>query len=440
MSTTATASRTGELRAHVLRQLVDLDPSALSGEGALAAVHELAQIEKAVAAARMFCAHRVATTDAWRGQGHASAADWLASVNGGTVAAARTQLGTAKRAQRHPRTKAEMDQGRLSPDEAAAITDAAEADPTCERDLLDTARNQTHAALRAEAARRKAAATDDRAREARVRRERSLRTRIDGDGAFHLSLHGPAIDGARLTALLKPFEEHAFRTARPEPDGTRPTYDNRSYDAFFAMLGTLAAARSAEPAAAPDASAPAPSGQPASSPLARALATVPGGQNTKVIVRIDHRALVRGHTIAGETCEVAGLGPIPVSTATALMGDAFLAAVITRGRDVLTVAHLGRGLNAHQRTAIEALGLRCTNQACNRTVALQIDHRVPYADVPETKLDNQDPLCPACHRQKTHHGWHLAPGRGPRAFLPPGVEPAPRAGPSPPPEGQERWC
>ncbi|MBX3284638.1 MAG: HNH endonuclease [Actinobacteria bacterium] len=74
---------------------------------------------------------------------------------------------------------------------------------------------------------------------------------------------------------------------------------------------------------------------------------------------------------------------------------------------------------AHQRTAIEALGLRCSNRACNRTIALQIDHRVPYAEQPETRLDNQDPLCPDCHRRKTHHGWHLEPGTGPRRLLPP---------------------
>jgi len=127
-------------------------------------------------------------------------------------------------------------------------------------------------------------------------------------------------------------------------------------------------------------------------------------------VLIDHTALARGHTIASETCQVTGLGPISVTTAKHLMADAFLAAVITKGRDVVNVAHLGRGLNADQRTAIEATGLRCSNRACNKTIAIQIDHRQPYADDPQTKLDNQDPLCPNCHRHKTHHGWHLEPG------------------------------
>ena len=71
---------------------------------------------------------------------------------------------------------------------------------------------------------------------------------------------------------------------------------------------------------------------------------------------------------------------------------------------------------------IEALGLRCSNIACNRTIALQIDHRTPWADDPRTLLDNQDPLCPDCHRRKTHHHWRLEPGSGPRRFLPPAPE------------------
>ncbi|MFN8016667.1 MAG: hypothetical protein U0P45_00950 [Acidimicrobiales bacterium] len=139
----------------------------------------------------------------------------------------------------------------------------------------------------------------------------------------------------------------------------------------------------------------------------------------KVIIRIDWQALMRGHTVAGETCDIPGLGPLPVSAVRELMGDAFLAAIVTKGRDVHTVAHLGRGLNAHQRTAIEWTGTICSNIACNRTVAVQMDHNLPWTQDPRTKLDNIDPLCPHHHQLKTHHGWHLEPGTGRRRFLPP---------------------
>jgi hypothetical protein len=136
-------------------------------------------------------------------------------------------------------------------------------------------------------------------------------------------------------------------------------------------------------------------------------------------VLVDHTALLRGHTTAGETCEIAGLGPISITTARQILtDDPFLAVVVRRGQDIINVAHHGRGLNAHQRTAIEASGLRCANIACNRTIAIQIDHRHPYAANPVTSLPNQDPLCPECHRKKTHHGWHLEPGTGRRRLLP----------------------
>jgi hypothetical protein len=434
---------TAELRTELVAVVRALDPAVLSGESAAAVVRDLAVIEKAAATGRMFAALRVAQTDAWRGQGHASAADWLAAQAGITVREAASQLGTAKKAERLPKTKAAMRKGDLSPDQAEAVTGAAAADPGAEDSLLDSARNDTTSQLRDKAAKAKAAATDAATRERRIRAARSLRTRTDAEGAFCLSLRGPAIDGVRLQALLRPFEEQAFRAGRT--DGIRDTFENRAYDAFYALLTHLQAhAEGPEAPAtpAPAAATPVPTAEPtdaAPPPTAAPPARLPGGNNTKVIVRIDHTALARGHTTAGETCEVAGLGPISVATAKVLMDDAFLAAVITRGRDVINVAHLGRGLNAHQRTALEALGLRCSNRACNRTIALQIDHRTPYAHVPETRLDNQDPLCPDCHRRKTHHGWHLEPGHGPRRFLPP-RPPDPPSNGSPgadPPPGAE---
>ncbi len=433
------------LRTELIGFVRGLDAETLAPEAAMALVQELAAIEKAAATGRMFAAARVARSDAWRGQGHATAADWLAAQAGISVREAATQLGTAKRAAKLPDTERAMRDGRLSPTQADAVTDGATADPSAERSLLDSAANDTTAALRDKAAKARAAATDSATRERRIHARRSVRTRTDREGAFHLHLEGPAADGARLLARLRPFEEQAFRTARAaRADGVRDTFDNRTYDAFLALLGL----RPTDPSTAGSASEPpspaqadsdgdgSPSGaEAAAAPDAGAAPVAPvptaGGDNVKVIVRIDHTALLRGHTVAGETCDIPGLGPISVTAARDLMQDAFLAAVITRGRDVCTVAHLGRSLSAFQRTAIEALGLRCTNRACNRTVAIQIDHRTPWAEVHETKLDNQDPLCPNCHRLKTHHGWTLEPGSGPRRFVPPGGPP----GPDEPPRG-----
>jgi hypothetical protein len=398
-------SMTSELKDQALRVAGSVDPDLMTGSQAADAVEDLAVADKAVAGTLLFLALRVAKTNAWQGRGFKTAAEWLASVAGISVSEAARHLGTARRAEDLPKTKDAMKQGKISPDQAEPVADAATADPTAEQDLLDLAERDTNKNLKDEAAKRKAAVTDTETRDRRIHRERSKRTWIDRDGAWNLHLRGTAADGARFDEQNRPYEEQAFRTGRT--DGVRDSFENRGYDAVMALLGIrpLHSGSAVEPAAP----VPAP-------------AKVPGGANTKVIVRIDHTALLRGRTVAGETCEVAGLGPISVNAAKDLMGDAFLAAVITKGHDVVNVAHLGRGPNAYQRTALQATGTACTNIGCNRTVNVQVDHRVPYAANPETKLGNLDPLCAgagSCHHLKTHEGHELEAGTGRRRLLPP---------------------
>lgn len=447
-------SLTTDLRDRALQVVGVLEPDTMTGEQAAAAVADLATAEHAVSSALMFAALRVARTNAWQGRGFASVTDWFADAVGVSVREAAAMLGTARKADRLPKTKDAMKKGDLSPDQAGAVASGAAADPDAEDDLIDSAANDTNRALKDKAAKARAAATDSATRERRIRMRRSLRRGTDADGAFYAHIYGPGIDAAAFEAMIRPFEEHLFRTTRT--DGVRDTFENRSHDAFFAMLAHLAAAGGSSTAAVAPAGAeapadggstgdPGPGAQPddvaeaadsvGTTPTTwtppwdpdRSIALptkVPGGQNVKVIVLVDHTALLRGHTACGETCEIAGVGPISVAAARAIArDDPFLAVVVRKGRDVVSVAHHGRGLNAHQRTALEATGLRCWNRACNRTIALEVDHRVPYDDDPTTKLDNQDPLCPGCHRLKTHHGWHLEPGAGPRRFLPPDSEP-----------------
>jgi hypothetical protein len=86
----------------------------------------------------------------------------------------------------------------------------------------------------------------------------------------------------------------------------------------------------------------------------------------EVIVRVDWDALVRGWPVEGEVCEVPGIGPVPVSLVRAMVesGDAVLKAVVTRGTDVVNVAHLRRQPSAVQRTALRWLDLVCVEPGC----------------------------------------------------------------------------
>jgi hypothetical protein len=156
----------------------------------------------------------------------------------------------------------------------------------------------------------------------------------------------------------------------------------------------------------------------------------PGGSskaNTKVLVRVDLSAVRRGTTVPGETCEIAGFGPIPVTEALKLMNEAFLTLVLTRGHDVCTVVHLGRQFTEYQKTALEWRDPECVTKGCHNTVRLERDHREDWADTHTTRIWAADRLCHHHHQLKTQ-GWHLEPGEGKRRLLPPTERLAPTAG------------
>lgn len=120
-------------------------------------------------------------------------------------------------------------------------------------------------------------------------------------------------------------------------------------------------------------------------------------------------------------CEIAGLGPVPVALVKQIIasGDAFLAAVVTKGVDVATVAHLGRRPTAHQRTALEFRDPECDVLGCSATAGLEMDHTVPWAASRVTLLAWLEHLCRHHHRLKSTQGWELVPGTGKRPMVPP---------------------
>ena len=118
------------------------------------------------------------------------------------------------------------------------------------------------------------------------------------------------------------------------------------------------------------------------------------------LLRVDVAALRRGRVQGGELCEVAGVGPIPVSGARELLGEAIVKLVITDGVDVLNVTHLGRGPTAAQRAALLWTNPSCSVDGCHRT-RVEWDHREPWAQTRHTRLDELDPLCSFHHDLKT---------------------------------------
>ncbi len=136
---------------------------------------------------------------------------------------------------------------------------------------------------------------------------------------------------------------------------------------------------------------------------------------------MDYDTWLRGFPVQGETIELVGHGPIAMSAARQLLdqGDPFVAAILTKCKAVVGVAHLGRQPTAHQRSALEWLYPSRAVLGCPCQVHLEIDHRDDWADTHFTMVDLLDALCRHHHRLKSCAGWALVEGLGKRACVPP---------------------
>jgi hypothetical protein len=289
----------------------------------------------------------------------------------------------------------------LSAGQVDAIVPAAAADPAAGQRLIGLAETTNVTELRHECLRTKAAADPDLdATHARIHKHRYERTFTDGEGAWNLRARGTAEQGARFEEALAPIIDELFEQARA--DGRHELREAYAFDALM----TLA-----------ERDAPA---EPGRAPKPRYLG----------VLRLDLEALVRGAVEGEETCEIVGIGPVPVRIARELLGESILKLVITKGVDVANVVHLGRGPTAAQRIALLWSKPKCANEACS-SMFVQLDHRAPWATTKHTQLDELDPLCPHHHKLKTNQNWSLVNGTGRRTFVPPDDPRHPRNKPPP---------
>jgi len=384
------------LRASLHGYGVGFDAAVLSSTQADSAIASATAIERIAALIRAKAAVRLAETRAWKGSGQRSAAHDLARRTGGGVGEATKALLTAKRLENLPFLDAAARSGELSAAATAAIADAASAEPGAEARLVAKAKCSSLGELLDECARTKAADSDLEARRRRIHGRRFLRDWTDAEGMWHLHMgHSPEV-GAQVMAAIAPIRDRLFNRARRQ--------DRREPIAAYAADALVEAVCGSQADSDTEA---------ASAPTTRA--------RSKVIVRIDLAALLRGYPVEGETTEIAGFGPVAVSAVRDLIdtGDPFLAAVVTSGEAVVGVAHVRRTPKARQRTALEWLYPNCAAEGCTATVWLEMDHRFDWAKTHMTVFDLLDRLCSHHHALKTRKGWGLVEGRGKRAFVAP---------------------
>jgi Domain of unknown function (DUF222) len=366
-----------------------LDPERLDGSAAVRVLRELAQLKHVVAQAEGRVARRVDESRVWTRKGTKSAAQFVAKVTGTSVGTAATVLETAERLESLPVTAQAYATGRLSSVQAATIANAAIEVPDAEHELVTTAIDAPFASLRDHAQRVKARGTDLLERDRRIHAQRQLREWTDGGGAWHLSATGTGTDGARIMASLKTEAGAVFTEARRA--GEREPQEAYAFDALVRLTTRDASSGAAT-----------------------------SGPRAHVHVNVDAAALLATTGLPGATCEIPGIGPIPVQQAQRLLGDALLTVLVRKGVDVTTVAHHGRTIPTAVRRALEARDPECVIDGCPCRDNLEHHHLERWADTHETTLEGCVRVCPFHHDLITYDGYTLeALGDGTWALVAP---------------------
>ena len=365
-----------------LREIASrIDVEVIDGKSAAELVRISEDARRLIDGLRTSAIGRVGTTEAWRVGGSKNSAEWVALHTGTPIYEAQAVVILADQLRHLPQTVEAMNAGKLSTAQAVEVARGATAGPHAEERLLNLAKSSTVRTLRDEASRVIAAATDEVERHKRIHKNRCLKTWTDQDGAFNLKARMTVANGALVMAALTPFQDEIFKAARKS--GEYATPEAYAADALLALCA-------AKTVGAQDLSA-----------------AKPARTNAVINIRVDIDALKRGHTEHGEVCEIAGVGPIPVATATEYLGEAFLKLLVMDGTDIRTIAHMGRALPAKLRTAVEERDRVCQVPTCDMSVGLEIDHIVPFAEGGATSFENLVRLCKRHHLQKTHDGYRL---------------------------------
>jgi 5-methylcytosine-specific restriction endonuclease McrA len=359
-----------------------LNPPALDGRQAAAAFADAARAERLCAAIKSRLARRVEETKVWRATGHRSAAHWVAEATGETVGSAARALETARALDALPATEEAFRSGELSMTQAAEITSAAEADPSAESALLETAAETSVKGLRDQCREVRAGAeADDMAWARRLHVNRRAHEWTDPDGMYRMEARLPPDAGARFSSAWKAHTDRIFCDARRA--GRRELRGAYAADALVA------------------------------------LASEGPCKPVEVRVTVDSAALARGHTERGERCDVAGIGPAPVTVARSLLDDASVTVMTKTGDDVTSVSRPTRTIPAKLRRALESRYPTCAVGSCANDQFLEIDHVVPLEHHGRTELANLWRLCSHHHRLKTYEGWKAVGRNGTRDLVPP---------------------
>jgi hypothetical protein len=427
----------------------------ISGDEAISLLNELGHTRRVLDFVIAAATGRVHETEAHRGRGDRSAAESCAKALRSSAHAGHITL-NAGRALQHDEIRAAFSTGEITTDAAALIGQTLQHAPDSLEVLLAAARRSQHE-LTETCIKARAETEDPIQRRQRQHAARSLHFRNDSDGMIYGKFRLTPEVGGQVKAVVDAGVQRKFREHRA--NGEHEPHVAYAADTLAELILEHAAEQqparpndhdpspneARDPSAADghdsrptieDASSgdetssdPPIAGEPAAAASRRARRHGRSRVHASVHVVIDHAALIRGDALAGETCEIPGVGPVDVEWVRGLLGDAFLTAIIRDGTDIRTVAHFGRHINAKLRTALLVQGRECDIAGCHRRGYLEIDHTHDHARGGPTSLANLGWLCSHHHALKTR-GWTLSrpdPVTSKRSLAPPARARAPAA-------------
>jgi hypothetical protein len=376
----------GEVLAAVRSLVAGFEVDGLDAHEAALVVERCAEGERLLAALRALAAATLEDKSLWRREGFRSVAHWMASKTGTAVGPAIATMEMVSLLADLPVVAEAFRAGRLSEAQAREIAAVASEVPDAEEQLVEAAGKLTFRDLREECRRVEAAAAvdeDDRYRQVHGRRR--IRAWVDRHNVGRLSARMTPDELARVMTEIDRrcgvIAESAIRGRWFE------SWEAHRVDALVEM-------------ALPDSDGPA-------------------GPASVVHVVVDYEALMRGHTVSGERCEIPGIGPIPVTLARQMSEDCILKVLLTKGVDVMSVAHGGYTIPAHLRTALDVRDPKCIVPGCDGRRRLQKDHRNAFGRTQVTKLEDLAHLCPFHHYLKTFCGYTYRGGPGTWEWIPP---------------------
>jgi len=352
-----------DLAAASLRDALDgLELRDWSNSDCLWLVEQMGRLEKLCSSAR------VRASVALRKRGERKADAHAARAAGTSRGQAKREMDTRETIdEKCPATKAALDNGGISSQQAEEIAKTEAEVPGSEADLLSFALANPLAALKEEGRKRRLNAQD--AEELRRKQLAAQRFRSWINDLGNVCFEGELAPehGIPFINRLQVETDRVFRLASAE--GRTDPVERYRAEAFINMLNG------------------------AGKPHARKADVV-------VVVDInDYRRGQPGHIVAG--------GPLPKCAIAEMARDAFLKAVIHDGKNIHTIKHFGRHIPAELWTALELGhppdfdGMVCEGDYCACRLGNQIDHKNPVANGGETSYADNQPLCPPDHRQKT---------------------------------------